>query len=225
MKKLALFDIDGVIYEGHSIFDSIQNWEKGGFIKKGLWKIVLSLFDRYKSGELNYKQVVDEMLLQYSKYLNGKKYEDVLNYNLDSIERNKSKIFPYFTDLVGKLQITHDLYFVTANFDFTAEAFAKTFGLNGFLSSKIKKENDVVKEGIELSLGGNKGIVINLINKYGDGGSIAVGDSENDADMLDLVEFPFVMEPNEKLAEIAKTKNWQVVNRDTIADIILKHAK
>lgn len=43
--------------------------------------------------------------------------------------------------------------------------------------------------------------------------------------MLDLVEFPLVMEPNEKLIEITKSKNWQIVNRDTITDIIMSHAK
>lgn len=223
MKKLALFDIDGVIYKGHSIFDLIQDQEKMGFIQKGLWDIILGLIGRYKSRELNYKEAADQMLLNYSKRLEGKKYNDILNYSFDFIERNKNKIFPYFTNLVSRLQITHDLYFITTNFDFMAEAFTKTFGLNGFLSSKIKKENDVIKEGVELSLGGNKGIVINLINKYGDGGSIAVGDSENDSDMLDLVKFPIVMEPDERLVKIAKNKNWQVVNRDTITDIILSH--
>lgn len=36
MKKLAVFDIDGVIYEGYSIFDQIQDQEKRGIIKEFL---------------------------------------------------------------------------------------------------------------------------------------------------------------------------------------------
>jgi len=214
-----------VIYEGHSIFDLIQDQEKSGFIEKGLWNIILGLLDKYKKGELNYKQAADEMLVQYSKYLEGKKYEDVLNYNLDFIEKNKNNIFPYFNNLVSKLQVTHDLYFITTNFDFTAEAFTKKFALNGFLSSKTKIEDGKIKGEIALSLGGNKGIVAELLNKYGKDGSMAVGDSENDADMLDKVKYPLVMEPNEKLEQIAKAKNWEVVNRNTITDIIMTHVK
>ena len=76
-----------------------------------------------------------------------------------------------------------------------------------------------------MSLGGNKGIVAELLNKYGKDGSMAVGDSENDADMLDKVKYPLVMEPNEKLEQIAKAKNWEVVNRNTITDIIMTHVK
>lgn len=225
MKKLALFDIDGVIYEGHSIFDLIQDQEKNAFIKNGLWDLVLDLLGKYKKSELTYKEAADTMLLEYSRSLTNKKYSDVVEYNLDFISRSGQKIWPYFKDLIPKLKKTHDIYFVTTNFDFTAEAFTKYFDLNGFLSSKVKQNNGVIEAGLELSLGGNKGIVTDLINKYGFSGSFAVGDSENDIDMLEKVEYPLVMEPNEKMNEIAMLKTWTIVDRNTISDTIMKHAK
>ena len=64
-----------------------------------------------------------------------------------------------------------------------------------------------------------------MISKYGKKGSIAVGDSENDADMLNKVDFPVVIEPNSYLKDIAREKGWQIVNRDTIADIIRAYAR
>lgn len=76
-----------------------------------------------------------------------------------------------------------------------------------------------------MSLAGNKNIVSSLIEKYGKVGSFAVGDSENDADMLELVEFPFVMEPNPKLEVIANKNGWKIVNRSTITDIITSNVK
>ncbi len=223
MKRLALFDIDGVIYDGHSIFDLIQDQEKSGFIKKGLWNYILTLLEKYKEGEMNYKQAADAMLLAHSQKLIGKSYDDLVTENVDFIERNKNKIFPYFSSLISKLQKDYDVYLVTTNFDATAGAFTKYFGLTGSLSSKIGQENGLIDGSIKLSLGGNKGIVKDLIEKYEKEGSIAVGDSENDADMLDLVEFPLAMEPNEKLQAIAKEKGWETVNRDTITDIIMTH--
>lgn len=225
MKKLALFDIDGVVYEGHSIFDLIQDQEKSGFIKVGLWNQILDLLTKYKIGELAYTEAANGMLDLYAKSLQGKKYSEILEYNLDFVKRSKDKIFPYFEDLIPELQKTHDIHLVSTNFDFTVEAFVKHFNLGGFLSTKIAQDNGVVSDKIELSLSGNKGIVEELIAKYGKEGSIAVGDSENDADMLNKVDLPLVMEPNEKLQIIAKENNWQIVDRNTIADIILKHAK
>lgn len=225
MKKLALFDIDGVIYEGHSIFDLIQDQEKNGYIEKGLWNRILELLGKYKKGELSYKDAADSMLLSYSKSLAGKKYDEVVEYNQDFIMRSEQKIWPYFKKLIPELKKTHDIYFVTTNFDFTAEAFTNSFGLDGFLSSKVNQNGGVIEEGVALSLGGNKGIVTGLINKYGRQGSIAVGDSENDADMLENVEFPIAIEPDDKLKIIAEAKKWMTADRNTISGIILKHAK
>ena len=225
MKKLALFDIDGVIYDGHSIFDLIQDEEKRGFIKKGLWDEILKLLDKYKSGKIDYKEAADVMLLRYSTYLVGKNYYELVKENVDFISRFKEKIFPYFSNLISELKKTHDIYFITTNFDMTAEAFTKYFRLKGFLSSKIGTTNGIINGKMDLSLGGNKGIVTDLIVKYGEVGSIAVGDSENDADMLEKVEYPLVMEPKEKLETIAREKGWEIVNRDTITGIIMTHVK
>lgn len=225
MKKVALFDIDGVIYDGHSIFDLIQEQEKNGFIKKGLWNLILGLLEKYKKGNLTYKEAADQMLLLHSQSLFGKSYDDLVNENLNFIKKHHYKIFPYFTHLIQKLKKTHDIYFITTNFDISAEAFTKYFGLSGFLSSKITQENGVIVGGVELSLAGNKVIAKDLVNKYGKSGSIAVGDSENDVDMLKLVEFAFVMEPDNKMKLIADEKKWKIVDRNTITQTVLNYER
>ncbi len=221
MKKLALFDIDGVIYDGHFIFDQIKGQDESGFIEHGSWNLILALLEKYKKGKMSYKEAADNMLLDYANKLAGKKYVDLVQKSLDLIESNKSNFFPYFAETVERLKTIYDIYFVTTNFDFAAEALTRYFGVKDFLSSKVNQENGIVLPGIGLSLGGNKGIVTDLISKYGKIGSFAVGDSENDSDMLEKVEFPFVIEPDDKLAKIAADKNWQVVTRDTIQEKLL----
>lgn len=87
MKKLALFDIDGVIYEGHLILDSIQDQEKIEFIKTGLWNKILDLLSKYKKGELNYKQTADLMLESYALSLKDKDYNELADYSLNLIKK------------------------------------------------------------------------------------------------------------------------------------------
>lgn len=222
-KKLALFDIDGVIYGGHAIFDLVRDQEQKGFIKPGLWEKIEEEIDKYKKGEKNYKEAADSMLLYYAKWLKGKKYSVLFEDNLNFIIANKAKVFPYFENLAIKISADYDIYFVTTNFDCTAEAFKHEFKVKGFLSSKLALKDGIITGKVELSLGAKKGIVSDLISKYGRAGSIAVGDSENDADMLDKVEYPFVIEPNEKLEKIANKNGWKIVSRDTISDIIISH--
>jgi len=225
MKRLALFDIDGVVYEGHLIFDIVQDSEKKGIIPFGVWKKILFEIEEYKSGRKNYKEAADSMLEAYAKALRGLSYKDLFNHSYKYISKSKEKMFGYFSKILPKLKKKYDVYFVTTNFQFITEAYARCIGVKGYLSSIAEVKMGKFTGKVELSLGGNKGIVEGLIKKYGRSGSIAVGDSENDADMLDKVEYPLVMEPNEKLIVIAKQKGWQVVNRDTIADIIMSHVK
>lgn len=221
MKHLALFDVDGVIYEGHTIFDQIQDQEKRGFIKKGLWdKVLVGLVD-YKSGKKSYQVVADEFLNLNAESIKGKDYKDLVEDSLVYLIQNKDKFFPYFEKIVPKLSKKYDIYFVTTNFQFMCDALGSIFGVNNYLSSVAEVKNGKFTGKVERSLAGNKGIVADLISKYGKSGSFAVGDSENDADMLDKVQHPFVIEPNEKLEKIAQEKGWQIVNRDTIQEKLL----
>ena len=221
MKKLAIFDIDGVIYDGHSIFDIVQDQEKKKLIPTGTWDKILFELGEYKSGKKNYKQAADSMLATHATALKGSSYKDIIDHNYNYFMENKNKFFPYFKNLSKELSRTHDLYFVTTNFQFGAEAVGKIFGIKNYLSSIAELKGNTFTGKVELSLGGNKGIVSNLIKKYGREGSIAVGDSENDIDMLDKVKFPFAMEPDEKMAKIARERSWTIVDRKNIALTIL----
>ena len=226
MKKLAMFDIDGVIYEGHSIFDQIQDQEKRGILEAGTWDKILFELTEYKSGRKNYTQAANSMLEVSAMSIKGKSLNMILDDTFNYLLKNKDKFFPYFEKLVNMIKGDYDIYLVTTNFQVMPEAIQKIFDLESkYISSTAEVTDGKFTGKVSLSLAGNKGIVSKLVKKYGKKGSIAVGDSENDADMLNLVDFPIVMEPNPKLTVIAKENNWQIVDRDTIAGIIIEHAK
>lgn len=215
MKKLALFDIDGVIYKGHLIFDIIQDSEKKGIISSGVWEKILFEIEEYKSGRKNYKEAADGMLEAYAKALCGLSYKDLFKHSYEYISSNKERVFEYFPKVLTELKKKYDVYFVTTNFQFTAGVYARRIGVKNYVSSIAEVKGGKFTGKVELSLGGNKGIVEKLIKKYGKEGSIAFGDSENDADMLRKVQYPFVFEPNEKLVKICKENSWKVVNRES----------
>lgn len=77
------------------------------------------------------------MLELYAISLKGKSYREVFEYNLDFVYRYKHKIMSYFEGLISKLRQDYDIYFVTTNFDFTAEAFTKYFNLTGFYRQRF----------------------------------------------------------------------------------------
>lgn len=214
MKKLALFDIDGVIYDGQSIISVIQDQEKKGIITKEMWDKVLLEIEEYKSGRKNYQKAADDILSFYAQKLKGLSYKSIFNLSYSFLLKNKGKFFGYFGRVLPLLKKKYDVFFVTSNLQFIAGAFVKIFGVNDYLSSVAEVKEGKFTGKLELSLAGNKGIATYLIKRYGKVGSIAVGDSENDADMLKKVEYPFVFEPNEKLGKICKDNNWEMINRD-----------
>lgn len=220
-KKIALFDIDGVIYDGHTIFDQIQDQEKRGIIAKGTWYNILLEAEAYKLGNKTYKEAADTMLNIHALALKNRPYDDLLENTSSFLAKNSDKFFPYFKGLVSKLKVTHDIYFVTTNFQFMCDAIGKMFEINNYFSSIAEIKNGKFTGKVKLSLAGNKRIVCKIIDKYGIKGSVAVGDSENDIDMLDQVEFPFVMEPNKHLEKFANKKSWKIVDRDNIVKNIL----
>lgn len=221
MKKLAIFDIDGVIYDGHTILDQIQDQEIQGILPNGTWDRILSELGDYKSGKKTYKEAADNMLEIYAKALVGRDYQEIVNDALQFFNSKKDKFFPYFEKTVPRIQDKYDIFFVSTNFQFVCEALGTIFGVKNYLSSIAEVKNGKFTGKVTLSLGGNKGVVADLVAKYGREDSFAVGDSENDIDMLEKVEFPFVMDPNEKMANIASDRNWQVVNRDNIQEKLL----
>lgn len=221
-KKFAFFDIDGTIYDGHSMLDQIKFQEKVGLLAIGTWKkIVLQIVWNKINGN-NYQQLSNSLLKIHANSLKGQNYRVVLDKTFNYLSKNKNNFFPYFGKLVKSLENTHKIYLVTNNFQFLCEAVGKLFQINKHLSSIAEVKNGIFTGKVALSLTGNKKIISDLINKDNYSGSIAVGNSKNDIDMLEKVEFPLVIEPDKHLKIIAGTRKWSVVNRYTILDKALE---
>ncbi|MEK7521876.1 MAG: HAD hydrolase family protein [Patescibacteria group bacterium] len=66
-----------------------------------------------------------------------------------------------------------------------------------------------------------KHVVADLLAKHEEG-SIAVGDSENDVGMLELVDYPFCVNASPELLEVANARGWKVITPENAAEEILK---
>lgn len=71
-----------------------------------------------------------------------------------------------------------------------------------------------------LTVADGKHVVSEILAKY-DGGSIAVGDSENDIGMLEQVVYPFCINPSPELLEVAEKRGWKVVTDKNAGEELL----
>jgi phosphoserine phosphatase len=220
-RKIAFFDIDGVIYDGHIMFEQIKTQERNKILAKGTWKKILIETAKYKLGLQNYKETANKMLDIHAMSLKGIDYKNVEDDVYQYILRHDTNFFSYFKKLILSLRKTHDICLVTNNFQFICKAVGKSFGINKYISSIAEVKNGKFTGFVKFSLVGKKDTVSSLISRYGRKGSVAVGNSLNDAEMLNKVEFPFIMEPDRQTKVIASKKSWYMVNRDDITKNIL----
>ena len=219
---IAIFDIDGVIYKGHIIFDIIQNQEKKGLIPQGTWNQIHNLLLKYKSKKLDYTTTANLMLKIYIASLKENKYQTIKAHLNNYYQQHKYLFYPYFKKILPILQNTHDIYLVTTNLKVTAETLSEKFKLTGFLSTEEEIINDKYTGKIIRSLAGNKHLVEKIIDKYPHQYSIGVGDSINDISMLEKVANPICMNPDEGLLAKAQAENWLIANSDNITEKITK---
>lgn len=219
MKRLALFDFDNVIYRGHSVFDIIQTQEKDRFIQPVVWKVVEEQLQRYKSKEASYKEAADKMLSAWAKALEGKSYQSVLDYVQSYFKNNPDKFFGWFEAINKILSKSHDIFIISTNYQFIAEAVVNRFRLHGYISSVAEVENGLFTGQLQKSLAGNKGEVLTTLKSYPKNDSVAVGDSENDIDMLERVDNPICFQPDEKLKMVAQQEGWKLADENNILQV------
>jgi len=220
-KKLALFDIDGVVRAGHLISDIVQDQEKNGLIPAGTWEKIYFEMKEYGLGSKSYQTAADNLLAICAEALKGVSRTLLVDRCYEVMNRTREAEFAYFSRLLPSLKINHIVFFVTANLDFVTEAFGRLTGVDRYLSSVAETKDGKLTGKIKFSLAGNKGQVLQLLTEYGRAGSIAVGNSENDIDMLNKVDYPFVFEPNEKLKTTIHNFGWRVIDRNNAYEALL----
>lgn len=215
MKQVALFDFDNTIYKGYSVFDVLQAQEDG-FIQKGVWSEVEEYLVQYKKGEIPYKEAANKILTSWARGLKGKTYESALDYVRSFFDSHSDAFFPWFVEIIPNLLKSHDVFIITTNFQFIAEIVVERYNLKGYIASEAEVVNGILTGSVGKSLAGGKGEVAALLEKYTNKNSIAVGDSENDINMLEHVEIPICFQPDDKLSQAAKERKWNIVDENTI---------
>lgn len=224
-RHLAVFDIDGVLYSGNIVFDVIKKQDEEEYIASGTWEKIVEILTSYKKGEIAYKDAANKMLDVYVMSLKGKTEKNLEQYLRDYLTNNENHFYPYVQKLVEHIKKTHDIYIITTNLEVTAKVVSEIIGAKGYLATKIEENNGTITGKVLDSLAGNKDRITNLIEKYSFEKSIAFGDSENDISMLEKVEFPIAVNPDERLEKLAKEKNWNVVTPSNIYETVIKIIK
>ena len=216
MRRFAVFDIDGTLIRWqlyHAVTDALA---KDGHIKPEAFQAIRDSRMRWKrrGGESSFKSYERQLILIYEDVLRTLSVEQMEGAVNAVFDEYKDQVYTYTRELIKRLKAKN--YFLLAISGSQTEIISKIAAYYGF--------DDYVGTIYEYKAGrftGRKEVgslrkdqtLKALAKKHSleFKGSIAVGDSDSDTSMLELVEKAIAFNPEKELFEHAKTQGWKVV--------------
>ncbi|AGF79412.1 HAD-superfamily subfamily IB hydrolase, TIGR01490 [Desulfocapsa sulfexigens DSM 10523] len=213
---LALFDLDNTLLSG----DSDHEW--GNFlISKNLvdgasYKAANDAFyAQYKQGSLDifeYSAFSFFPLTQHSMSFLNVLHEEFMDTVILPLIRQKA------IDLVESHRAQgHTLIVITATNSFITKPIVKYFGIDNLLATEVKMVEGKFTNSIEGTPCFSSGKVTRIRqwldeNNESLNGSLFYSDSHNDLPLMELVDTAIAVDPDEKLAIIAKERGWDTIS-------------
>jgi HAD superfamily hydrolase (TIGR01490 family) len=213
-RKFAVFDIDGTLIRWqlyHSIADTLA---KLGHIDPKLQKSIKDARMVWKRRAGDFNDYERQLIAVYDQVIQQMSMEQFQAAANAVFEEYKDQTYTYTRDLIAKLKSKkYKLFAISGSQREIVAKIAAYHGFDDYVGSRY--------EFVEGRFTGQKDVVATykdkalkeLVNKYGldYAGSIAVGDSQSDIAMMELVEQPIAFNPEKHLFSAAKARHWRIV--------------
>lgn len=226
-RPVAVFDIDGTIFRASLFLELVERLIVEGIFPEGCRKDYQVELEKWLNREGDYEAYLEKVIKVFQGHIKGAPYERVEEISGDIIEHKKNRVYRYTRDLVKQLKsegyfllaISHSPRFIVDAFGFEL-GFDKVYGFfyetgpTGAFTGNVE----------DLDLIRNKAAVLQRAVRKENlalEGSIGVGDTESDIPMLEMVETAIAFNPNKKLYEHAKKRQWKTVveRKDVIYEL------
>ncbi len=226
-RPVAVFDIDGTLFRSSLFLELVRRMCVAGLFppdfKNAYEQDRLAWQDRKGDYQVYVAKVVETFLA----HIKGVSYEATMNVADTLIRERKDRVYRYTRDLMKELKgegyfllaISHSPRFILdgfckeAGFDKVYGFFYET-GPTGNFTGEVEDRDLILNKAAILERAVRKeGLSLTR--------SVGVGDTESDIPMLELVERPIAFNPNQKLLEHAKRREWKVVveRKDVIYEL------
>jgi len=213
---LALFDLDNTLLSGDS------DYEWGRFlVRKNLVdadsyeQANIRFYEQYQQGKLDINEFCAfafKPLTEHSFEALQKLHQEFMQTTIQAFMSEKAKAL-----VQSHRQQHHTLMVITATNSFVTRPITEAFGINHLLATEPKIVNNRYYAAIEGTPCFQQGKVIRLqqwLEKNSETleDSYFYSDSNNDLPLLDIVDHPIVVDPDEKLSQIAQERGWKNIS-------------
>ncbi len=216
-RKFAVFDVDGTIFRSSLFIQLIEAMIRAGIFPSEARDEYEEQYKEWQEREGGYSEYIGAMIKTFYKHIKGVHYGVFADISRQVVVAQSKHTYRYTRELVQQLKrdgyyllaISHSPKTILDEFCPTL-GFDKVYGVVYDIGPEDKFTGKVVDEHLIMN---KANILKRVIEREGLTleGSIAVGDTESDVSMLEMVERPICFNPNSALYKQARVRGWEVI--------------
>jgi HAD superfamily hydrolase (TIGR01490 family) len=216
MKKFAALDIDGTLIRWqlyHSVVDKLH--KLGKIHEDDFAKVFQSRLGwKKRQAGATFADYEKTVVGVYEKTLQKIDHKTFMHAAGAAFNEHSDQVYTYTRGLVGELKDKgYKLLAISGSQIEIVEMIAKHWGFDDWVGTVYEVKAGKFTGKVHVASKDKRKVLSGLIAKHGLSlrGSVAVGDSENDIPMLEMVERPIAFNPTKGLARHAKQHGWPIV--------------
>ena len=215
-RRFAVFDIDGTLIRWQMLHAIIDRLGRAGHFSEPEYASILAARKAWKERKTEesfkeYEMHLIGVLVANLKQLHVKHFDAAVQL---AFADYKDQAYRYTSQLIRDLQQKGCLVFAVSGAPTEIVALlAEHYGFDDFIGTDHLRSGASFTGEVMVAVRDKPKHLRSLMGKHQVSldGSIGVGDSEGDIDMLSLVEHPIAFNPSKKLFHHAQTQGWKVV--------------
>jgi len=226
-QKVAFFDIDGTVFRSSLLIEIVNALVKKGIFPSTAADGYKDEYNEWRNREAGYEEYIKAVIRTFERNIKGVHYGDFADVGREVVKLQNKCVYRYTRDLIDKLKRQN--YFIVAisqSPKTVVDEFCKSYGFDKVYGRmyEIGPTDKFTGQITNEEVIGNKANVVKRLlqnDEFTLDNAVAVGDTENDVSMLDMVAMPICFNPNYALYQHAKRMGWKVVveRKDVIYEI------
>lgn len=217
-RPLACFDVDGTLFRSSLLIALTEQLIAEGIfsasVRDDFHKAHTAWLDRTGT----YEAYIDAVVRAFCTHIKGIHYGTLVDASRRVVSVQQHRVYRYTRDLIQDLQARGYFLAAVSQSPKTAlDIFCDLYGFDKVYGRMydIGPQDCFTGVVVEEELIANKGAIVRrILDRHDDvtlEGSIAVGDTEGDIPLLQMVERPISFNPNQVLYTHAQRQGWEVV--------------
>ena len=227
MQKVAFFDIDGTVFRSSLLIELVEKLIDEKVFPESARSEYEKEYQAWRNREGSYEDYIKAMVKTFVTHIKGVHYGEVADIGRLVVSGNSKRVYRYTRDLLPKLKDRG--YFVVAisqSPKAILDDFCESYGFDKVYGRmyEIGPTDKFTGEIIDEHLIQNKANIVKRVfakGEFDESKTVAVGDTEGDIPMLDMVDEPICFNPNNALYQHAMRMGWKVVieRKDVIYEL------